>query len=148
MKPGDTVRCDGCGREATAYTTGDPARWQDGDVLLVSWSGYRHEAVRSPPARCLFCADGTTARKAPTRRVELLDALALAGCRTEGWEWNTDQAVEDAFQRWIVAGRPRLALVAVHPPTYGSPPGAEALAAARSLVAGERKQLGLFGGGA
>jgi hypothetical protein len=114
MRPGDVVRCSACGTEATAYTTGDPARWREGEALLVSWGGYSHEAVLAAPDRCAFClARAPRGRPAPTRRVAIMDELALAGCRTDGFEWNTDALVEDAFQRWIAAGRPPLALVSV-----------------------------------
>lgn len=118
MKPGDVLRCSSCGTEATAYTTGDPARWREGEPLMVSWGGYRHETVRERPEVCLSCADRAAGRepverKPPTRRVAILDDLALHGCRTDGFAWNTDALVEDAYQRWIAAGRPRCVLVAV-----------------------------------
>lgn len=123
MKPGDAVRCTRCGSEATAYTTGDPAAWKPGDALLVSWRGFRHEAIAGgfAPSLCLECRDRDLGaepwrRQAPNRRVAICDDLALQGCRTVGFEWSTDQDVEAAYQRWVAAGRPRLALVQVHAP--------------------------------
>lgn len=146
MKPGDLVRCSTCGREATAYTTGDPARWAEGVALLISWDGYRHQATASEPERCLFCDDQEKLgrvlyqRAPPTRRAAIADELALHGCRTDGFEWNTDQAVEDAFQRWIAAGRPRCALVAVHP----EPAKLSSLEISKPAHPAGRPQLSLF----
>jgi hypothetical protein len=123
VKPGDVVTCE-CGASATAYTTGDPARWREGDALMVSWGGYSHEAVLAAPDRCAFClARAPRGRPAPTRRVAIMDELAVAGCRTDGFEWNTDALVEDAFQRWIAAGRPTLALVSVGEGPFRVEPG-------------------------
>jgi hypothetical protein len=140
VKPGDVVRCSSCGTEATAYTTGDPARWREGEALMVSWGGYRHEAAREIPEVCLACADRAAGRepwerKAPSRRVAIMDELALHGCRTDGFEWAIDALVEDAYQRWVAAGRPRCVLVVVETqgvsvragPPAGTPPPRPAL---------------------
>lgn len=144
MRPGDLVRCSRCGREATAYFTGDPARWHEGDALTISWDGYRHEAALHRPEVCLFCRDvalgaAPWTRQAPTRRVAIMDDLALAGCRVVGFEWATDERVEDAYQSWVAAGRPRCALVRAENP--GARPAAAApLPRARA----RRAQLALF----
>jgi hypothetical protein len=156
LRPGDVVTCSSCGRSATAYTTGDPARWREGEALMVSWAGYRHQATAARPVRCLFCEDAAVGRapwerEPPTRRAEILDALCLAGCRTDGFSLSMDVDVEEAFQRWVAAGRPALALVEARPApgeaaTAGSapPPAASPPPAAPRPVA----QLGLFGGAA
>jgi hypothetical protein len=128
MKPGDVVTCVKCGTQATAYTTGDPARWKEGGALMVSWHGTHHEAgvFGGTPSCCLPCAYGEKVRTPAARRDAICSDLAVHGCRYDGFEWNTDQAVEDAYQRWISAGRPRLAFVQVHPPPP-SPAAADAL---------------------
>jgi hypothetical protein len=151
-----------------AYTTGDPARWSEGKGLLVSWHGYRHEAAIATPELCLPCANGEPVRKAPTRRAELCDELARNGVRLEGAEWNTDAALEDAFQRWIRAGRPHLVLVSVgegplnegatgHPPAQvargnkapleRSPEAASALERFEELAAAFHRDTGLLAPG-
>jgi hypothetical protein len=45
--------------------------------------------------------------------VQICDELARAGVRLDGAEWRTDAELEEAFQRWIAAGRPSLVLVSV-----------------------------------
>ncbi len=143
MKPGDTIHCWACQTQAVAYTTGDPAHWKEGDALMISWFGYRHEAAVAQPEICLACRDLELGaepwrRQAPTRRVAICDDLALHGCRTDGFEWNTDADVEAAYQRWIAAGRPPLTLVQVHHPPAVAPRDAQPPAPA------SHGQLGLF----
>jgi hypothetical protein len=119
MKPGDVLTCSACAETATAYTTGDPSKWKDGDALLVSWGRGVHVATREAVTLCPSCeaeSRGGAPRgewKPPTRRVAICDELARHGCRTDGFDLNTDALVEEAYQRWIAAGRPRCVLVAV-----------------------------------
>jgi hypothetical protein len=124
VKPGDVLTCTACGETATAYTTGDPARWKEGEPLLVSWGRGVHVATREELTLCPPCeeeARGGAPRaewKPPTRRVAICDELARHGCRTDGFDLNTDALVEEAYQRWVAAGRPRCVLVAVE--THGT----------------------------
>lgn len=139
MKPGDQVTCPRCGTVATAYSTGHPAHWQPGHALLVSWHGTHHEAVTGgPPTVCLPCATGQALRPPATRRASILADLYLNGCRTSGFEWNTDDAVEAVYQRWIAQGRVRCELLQVNPPPVVAPRPAPA-------PRPPARQLGLFG---
>ncbi len=106
---GDVVTCQACGTTAIAYSTS--GRHVPGVALLLSWHGYRHEAALQRPALCSACTYADPVREAPTRRVQICDELARNGCRLSGFEWCTDADVEDAFQRWLAAGSPPLAVV-------------------------------------
>jgi hypothetical protein len=151
VKPGDLIRCQTCGTEAVAYTTGEPSDWREGQGLMVSWRGRQHVAFLGlAPALCPDCKGAASGRppepwRASSRRNEIINDLCVNGCRLSGFEWNTDQSAEDAYLRWVTAGRPRCALIEIHPLPGARP----APAISAPLAAAERPksagQLSLFG---
>lgn len=119
MTPGDVLTCAACGTSAVAYST-QPAAWQPGGPLVVSWHGHRHEALSGPaPDLCLPCRVAEFPRPPATRREWICNELARNGCCLVGAEWNTDDRLEEALQRWIAGGSPPLALVEVSPERGG-----------------------------
>lgn len=132
MTPGDVLTCAACGAAAVVYST-SPATRQSGGALVVSWHGHRHEVIGAEaPSLCLPCRLAEFPREAPNRRAWICDEFARNGCLLVGAEWNTDERLEDALQRWISRGSPRLARIDVAPergirarvgPSSPPPPG-------------------------
>jgi hypothetical protein len=138
--PGEIVTCGSCGATATAYSTAGSA---EAGALVLSWGRGRHVVANVAPKLCPDCEDGTRERvwTPPTRRVAICEDLANHGCRTSGFEWNTDQTIEDAYQRWVALGRPRMALVAAG----GAAPARAPVAPPPAPAAAPRAQMTLFG---